>query len=630
MKGLLLFLRTINDVITAGVAIISFSLFIYVVTFNLHDRVTRSFTFLLACIVIIFGSDAFVTTTFRQDELFFILRIQYIGLIFLPTAYFLFSDALLTTTGKPSKGKRRISGYISFGISSIFFVLLMNGILFSEVNVSIPPVPFIERTLYQDYFIIFFINMMIFSWYNFIRSLNRTSTKKSKRRMVYLVTSAIGPALGSFPYLLYGSSFASSNAEFFWVLSILAYIFVAISIFSMTYTVSFFGFPWPDRVIKSRLFRWIMRGPITASLTLAVTTIITRIGDQSDVDVSSLIVLGMVSTIVLFEFLITIFAPIWEKLFFNGSEREELEKIRELEDKLLTKNDLEQFLELILATLCDRLQICWAVLIEDREDKSALHVNVGDHRFKDISEKSEIINYLKSQKDAKALYVYNEKVIIPVIDEELLSGENLLGIIVAEVFEIDELDEEEKSAIEKLTDRVAFALKDRNSQELLFSSLEILTPQVTKIQNILASSRFNKRRILNGFKIPDSLEFEKWVKDALTHFFGGPRLSHNPLLQLSSVQNRILEKGETSITALRELLREEINRLRPNGERQYTNEWIIFNILDLRFIEGWKVKDLARRLSLSEADFYRKQRIAVSTIAEQILASDKNKSDFKN
>ncbi|MDO9546184.1 MAG: histidine kinase N-terminal 7TM domain-containing protein [Pelolinea sp.] len=125
---MLLFLRTINDVITAGVAIISFSLLIYVVTFNLHDCVTRSFTFLLACIVVVFGSDAFVTTTFRQDELFFILRIQYMGLIFLPTAYFLFSDALLTITGKPSKGKRRISGYISIIISSVFFILLMAGI----------------------------------------------------------------------------------------------------------------------------------------------------------------------------------------------------------------------------------------------------------------------------------------------------------------------------------------------------------------------------------------------------------------------------------------------------------------------------------------------------------------------
>jgi hypothetical protein len=628
MEGLLLFLRTINDVITAGVAIISFSLFVYVVTFNLHDRVTRSFTFLLACIVVIFGSDAFVTTTFRQDELLFILRIQYIGLIFLPTAYFLFSDALLTTTGKPSRGKRRISGYISIGISSIFLILLMGGILFSEVNVTIPPVPFIERTLFQDYFILFFIIMMIFSWYNFIRSLNRTSTKKSKRRMLYLITSAIGPTLGSFPYLLYGSNFVSNNAAFFWILSILAYIFVAISIFSMTYTVSFFGFPWPDRVIKSRLFRWIMRGPITASLTLGVTTIITRIGNQNDVDVSSLIVLGMVATIVLFEFLITIFAPIWEKLFFNGSEREELEKIRTLEDRLLTKNDLEQFLELILATLCDRLQISWAILIEDREGKSALQVKVGDPIFKNTNEKREIINYVKSQKEVLDLGIYNEKTIIPIIDIELLPGENLLGIIVAKLFEIDQLDEEKKHAIEKLTDRAASALKDRNSQELLFDSLEILTPQVTEIQTILASSRFNQKRILNGFKISDSLEFEKWVKDALTHFFGGPRLSHSPLLQLSSVQNRILEKGESSITALRELLREEINRLRPNGERQYTNEWIIFNILDLKFIEGWKVKDLARRLSLSEADFYRKQRMAVATIAEQILTSENRKSEL--
>jgi hypothetical protein len=630
MEGLLLFLRTINDVITAGVAIISFSLFIYVVTFNLHDSVTRSFAFLLACIVIIFGSDAFVTTTFLQDELLFILRIQYIGLIFLPTAYFLFSDALLTTTGKPSKGKRRLSGYISICISSIFFILLMMGDLFSKVIVSIPPVPFIERTLFQDYFIIFFIIMMLFSWYNFIRSLNRTSTKKSNRRMVYLITSAVGPALGSFPYLLFGSSFASNNAAFFWLLSILAYVFVAISIFSMTYTVSFFGFPWPDRVIKSRLFRWIMRGPITASLTLGVTTIITRIGKLNKVDVSSLIVLGMVATIVLFEFLITIFAPIWERLFFNGSEREELEKIRILEDRLLTKNDLEQFLELILSSLCDRLQIRRAGLIEDREDKSTLQVNVGDPIVKSNDEKKEIINYVKSKKEINVLEIFNENIIIPILNEDLLPGKNLLGIIIVEMFIIDHLDEEKKSAIEKLTDRAASALKDRNSQELLFGSLEILTPQVTEIQTILALSRFNQKRILNGFEISNLKELEKWVKNALTHFFGGPRLSQNPLLQLTCVQYRILEKGETPITALREILREEINRLRPVGERQYTNEWIIFNILELKFIEGWKVKDLARRLSLSEADFYRKQRIAVSAIAEQILTTETKKADLKN
>lgn len=624
MEGLLLFLRTINDVITAGVAIISFSLFIYVVTFNLHDRVTRTFTFLLACIVIIFGADAFVTTTFRQDELLFILRIQYIGLIFLPTTYFLFSDALLTITGKPSMGRRRISGYISIGISIIYFIMLMVGVLFSEVNVNNPPIPFIERTMFQDYFTFFFILMMVLSWHNFIRSLKRTSTRTSKRRMVYLITSAIGPALGSFPYLLYGSEFATNNTAFFWFLSILAYLFVAFSIIGMTYTVSFFGFSWPDRVIKSRLFRWIMRGPFTASLALSVTTIISRIGEQNELDVSSLVVLGMVATIVLVEYFITIFAPIWERLFFNGSDREELEKIRILENRLLTKNDLEQFLELILATLCDRLQINGALLVENREGKSALNIHVGEFKINILDEKNSIINFFNTRSEPEEIEIYKGKIIIPLIDNGPSSDGNLLGFIETEIFEINSLDEEKKGALRKLTDRAATALKDRTYQDSLFNSLEILTPQVTEIQSILASSRFNQKRIINGVNISNTREFEKWVKDALTHFFGGPRLSQNPLMQLSSVQNRILEKSEPSITALREVLREAINRLRPTGDRQYTNDWIMFNILDLKFIEGWKVKDLARRLSLSEADFYRKQRIAISSVSEQIIVLEMN------
>jgi len=77
---------------------------------------------------------------------------------------------------------------------------------------------------------------------------------------------------------------------------------------------------------------------------------------------------------------------------------------------------------------------------------------------------------------------------------------------------------------------------------------------------------------------------------------------------------------------LREVLREATARLRPSGERQYTNEWILFNILDLKFMEGWKVKDLSRRLALSEADFYRKQRVAISAVAEQIIMMEKNDS----
>jgi len=622
MEGFLLFLKAISDVITAGVAIISFSLLIYVITFKLHDRVTWTFTLLLACIVIIFGADAFITTTYQQDELLRILRIQYIGLILLPTSFFFFSDALLTITGKPSRGKRRVMGYAAILISILFCVLLFNGTLFSEVNTANFPAPYIERTISHDYFSGFYVIMMVFSWYNFIRSLNRTSTKTSRRRMVYLITSAVGPALGSFPYLLYGSSFAANNAMVFWMLSILAYLFVSFSIIGMTYTVSFFGFPWPDRVIKSRLFKWIMRGPITASLALGVTTLTSRLGTQLNINVSSLIVLGMVATIVLFEYFVTVFSPIWERLFFNGSDREELTKIRMLEDRLLTKNDLEQFLELILATLCDRLQIDGALLIENRDSESALNIIVGHLSDRFIEENRSVINDLRKKDKFEEIEIYQEKTVIPIIDESS-SDTVLLGFIATKQFDPIELDNEERIALRKLTDRAAVALQDRKNQDSLFLSLEILTPQVTAIQSILASSRFNKKRILNGLNTSNLKDFEKWVKDALNHFFGGPKLSQSPLIQLSSVQKRIRKKGESSIKALRGVLREAIACLRPAGDRQYTNEWILFNILDLKFLEGWKVKDLSRRLALSEADFYRKQRIAISTVAEQIITLEK-------
>ena len=200
----------------------------------------------------------------------------------------------------------------------------------------------------------------------------------------------------------------------------------------------------------------------------------------------------------------------------------------------------------------------------------------------------------------------------------------MLGFVTTKRFDFLALDIDKKVALRKLIDRTANALQDRKFQDSLFTSLEILTPQVTVIQNILATSRFDKKRIINGVTSSDSKTYEKWVKEALNHFFGGPKLSKSPLLQLSSVQRRIREQEESSLKALREVLREAIQRLRPTGERKYTNEWILYNILDLKFIEGWKVKDLSRRLALSEADFYRKQRVAISAVADQIIILEKN------
>ena len=39
---------------------------------------------------------------------------------------------------------------------------------------------------------------------------------------------------------------------------------------------------------------------------------------------------------------------------------------------------------------------------------------------------------------------------------------------------------------------------------------------------------------------------------------------------------------ETPVNALREVLRAAIDKLKPEGDRQYTNEWILYNLLDFK------------------------------------------------
>ncbi len=44
-----------------------------------------------------------------------------------------------------------------------------------------------------------------------------------------------------------------------------------------------------------------------------------------------------------------------------------------------------------------------------------------------------------------------------------------------------------------------------------------------------------------------------------------------------------------------------------------------FNILEMKFVEGRKVRDVATRLAMSEADLYRKQRVAIEEVARIVL-----------
>src|SRR6187551_552933 len=108
IASLLAGIQTFNQILTAGIAITAFSLLIYALTFNLRDRVARSFAIILLSVVIVFTSDAVQSAISpgSVDLIELFLRFQWIGIALLPPAYLHLSDALLVTAGRPSRGRR--------------------------------------------------------------------------------------------------------------------------------------------------------------------------------------------------------------------------------------------------------------------------------------------------------------------------------------------------------------------------------------------------------------------------------------------------------------------------------------------------------------------------------------------
>ena len=105
----------------------------------------------------------------------------------------------------------------------------------------------------------------------------------------------------------------------------------------------------------------------------------------------------------------------------------------------------------------------------------------------------------------------------------------------------------------------------------------------------------------------------------MTHYWGGPKLTRSPLLDLKVVKDAVNENEGSQANALRSILRKAIDRVKPEGDRRFTAEWILYNILDMKFLEGRKVREIAMRLAVSEADLYRKQRVAIESVAKEII-----------
>lgn len=611
-------LRTISDILTAGIAVTGFSLLLFSLTLNLRDRVVRSFCLILFGVVIVFTAEAFGSTAVDPWQIELWLRLQWVGIVLLPALYFSFSDAILATTGKPSRWRRKWAALAGYLISFVFLVLIPSDILVGPVVLDAQPAPHLQRTVFTDLFTIYYLIVMVMTWVNFIRAYRRTLTSTSRRRMAYLLIGAMAPAIGSYPFLLFGSNLAAIYPYFFWIVVSISNIFVGGLMIVMAYAVSFFGMPWPDRVVKSHLLTWILRGPFTASVALAATTIVRRAGEVMGRPYTAWVPIVMVLTVLLLEYFITLLAPLLQRWFFYGNDQADLDLIKTMEDRLITRSDLKQFIEMILAAVCDHLRIKSASLFADQNDHLELVAKIGKQSSPEF-DREVLLSLADQLEDGIAFIQHKDHFILPIHDGVEDEKDIVFGYLVIPELSNKGLDQEQVTAMEVLRDRTRMALRDRITQEQVFSAVESLTPQVEYIQQLRAAGRYDRDGVLTGNLDLINENLELWVKNALNHYWGGPRLTENPLLQLQIVQKYLVDHDENPINSLRSVLRNAINRLKPEGERKYTNEWILFNILEMKFMEGKRVKEIANKLAMSEADLYRKQRIAISEVSKMLL-----------
>lgn len=616
--------RTLSQILMAGVAINAFSLLLYASYFNLKDKVARSFVIILFCLVIIYSAEAIGSTFSRSDEIEFWLRVEWIGILILPAAYFHFSDALLTITGKPSRGRRSLLVKLLY----IFTVLMLLALPFPQFFNAVildQQVPHLENTLVTTLFTLYYLIIIFFSIYNFLRAYRRTKTPTSRRRMLYLIIASLAPILGSFPFMLFGSGFAGKHPLIFWISVAFTNVIVGALINVMAYSVSFYGVSWPDRVIKSRLFKWIMRGPVAAGLTLGIMTSINRVGNTFDLPytgtVSSVV---MLLSFLIIQYGITLFRPLGERVLLFGDDRDEIEKLHTLENRLLTRNDLVQLLELQLSALCDSLQVSGAYLGTLQENNKAIFVSIGDNRLDEPALRETFQQAVRQNGSVSDVFQWGDDLLVALkrqIDEE---PAQLIGVLGISNSTFSMFDPERLVTLQRLAERITTSLSDWLQLQSSFESLQAIVPGDEWLLRLRGTGKIEADQLIAGNVNIETQEISNWVRDALTHYWGGPKFTKSPLLQLKVVRDAMEKNDNNSAQALRTILKEAIDRTKPEGDRRFTAEWIIYNILEMKFLEGRKVREIALKLAVSEADLYRKQRMAIDAVAESLREMEQN------
>jgi hypothetical protein len=636
----------VNVVLTSGIVIFSFALLLHLLIYNRRNNVARTFAFLLACVLVTYLVDLALFGTEDWEAAQPWLKVQWIGIAFTPAAYLNFSNALLNTTG----ARNRLQG-VATKVSYVLGTLLLVGVAFSDLIVRGGSLTHRAAHLLAGplfpLFTLYFSVAVGWGAANVVRARRRCLTSTSRRRMSYLAATFAAPAAGVFPYLLLTGWPPSAPGILLWLMLILGNIGVGMMLVILAYSVASFGALTPDRVVKHRLVHFLLRGPFVATLVVLVIIVTSQAEGWLGLPSRRIMLFGVVSVILLLQIGIELAKPLIDRALYL-QDREEIEWIQQLSSRLLTSTDLHQFLENVLTALCELLRVdtAFVAVVDDGEPHlevscgnlepgqsdglplEAWQVSLQQLRTEQNQERPGAGNGKDRNKERRVtrhgdLFVWNGYWLAPLRaaeDDDIVMG--VLGVSARSPK--PDLTPQEKAGVENLLAQAAAALEDRQLQQGIFSALERIMPEIEDIQRRRGIVHYVGDDALAEFNPVESAEFREWVRDALKHYWGGPKLTTNPLMALQVVERATREQDGNAMRGLRSVLREAVERLRPEGEREMTAPaWLLYNILDLKFLQGHKVRDVAKRLAMSESNLYRKQRVAIRAAAEMLAEMER-------
>ncbi len=607
-----------NQILSAAILILSFSLFVYVLTFNLHSKVGRAFAALLLGMVIVYSGDVVLPQVDWAESW---LRLQWLGIALVPAAYLHFTRSVLMAVWlRPDRFRWRwiirgaYAASLLFALLALFTDVLVRSPAGEEVVVNLRPGPLFPL------FTLYFLAATLAGGWNLLRARTHVRTHTARRRLTYLLWSFAAPAVGVFPYLSLVSNSEQASPELVLILASFANVAVGIMLVVMAYSVAYYGVFAPDRVVKRQLFYFILRGPVVASIVVAQIFTIPKVEAILGLPPDTALTFFVVITIVLAQIVIYLAQP-WIDYFLYRNDMEEIEWMRTLETRLMTSGDLNQFLENVLVTLCNVCNIDRGFVALPGENEVRLEAVVGDEEeARRVLALAETQRLLTTADPPDAFEKVNGYVVRCLVNRHTDENMGILALH-ADCAQSWEQDEETAAAIERLLRRAEIAVEDRRLQMDVFEALRPIMPEMEAMQALRGAVPYviGPGADARTARLTEQSEFYEWVRGALTHFWGGPKLNASPLLNLTIVQQRMPEYDNSPTRALRAVLQEAVELQRPPGERQMTtSEWLLYNILDLKYLQGKKVREVAQKLAISESDLYRKQRIAIAEVARTL------------